>query len=257
MPAKSKFVATQTPIETYESLLASDLRWAMSEGSLFFENKGAVQESLRRIVERLNELGIPYAVAGGMALFHHGYRRFTEDVDILVTLEGLKAIHKALNGLGYVRPFERSKNLRDTQSRVKIDFLITGEYPGDGKTKSVRFPDPEKVAIECEGIRFLNLSTLVELKLASKRYVTIWRNKFLTIDAKSLDEMIDVLDAARRELEAMRADGVTLDPDGGTGDDYAHLVTTDPNVAKKYGMEDESEFWNDDDLEDQSDGEAP
>jgi hypothetical protein len=35
-----------------------------------------------------------------MALFHHGLRRFTEDVDILVTKEGLKKIHAELAGLG-------------------------------------------------------------------------------------------------------------------------------------------------------------
>ena len=50
----------------------------------------------------------------------------------------------------------------------------------------------------------------------------------------------------------MLADGVTLDPDGGTADDYAYLVTTDPQVAKKYGMEDESEFFNDDDPVDET-----
>jgi hypothetical protein len=45
----------------------------------------------------------------------------------------------------------------------------------------------------------------------------------------------------------MRNDGVALDAEaGGVGDDYAHLVTTDPNVAKKYDMVDESEFWGDD-----------
>jgi hypothetical protein len=40
-----------------------------------------------------------------------------------------------------------------------------------------------------------------------------------------------------------------LDPEGGTGDDYAHLVTTDPIVAKKYDMHDESEFWDEPDKE--------
>lgn len=43
----------------------------------------------------------------------------------------------------------------------------------------------------------------------------------------------------------MLADGVTLDPEGGTSDDYAYLVTSDPVIAKKYDMHDESEFWGD------------
>src|SRR3954471_3433432 len=85
----------------YEQQMAANWEWAMNESSLFFEGKGKVQETLRRITRRLNDLGIPYAVAGGMALFHHGYRRYTEDVDILVTREGLTKIHDRLDGLGF------------------------------------------------------------------------------------------------------------------------------------------------------------
>ena len=40
----------------------------------------------------------------------------------------------------------------------------------------------------------------------------------------------------------MRRDGVTLQDDGGVGNDYAHLVTADPAVAKKSDMVEESEF---------------
>lgn len=45
----------------------------------------------------------------------------------------------------------------------------------------------------------------------------------------------------------MHADGVVLDSGGGTADDYAHLVTTDPEVARKYDMHEESEFFGEDD----------
>jgi hypothetical protein len=58
-----------------------------------------------------------------------------------------------------------------------------------------------------------------------------------------MDEMIRALGNAADELKCMRDDGVTLDPQGGTSDDYAYLVTSDPTVAKKYGMEDETEYW--------------
>jgi hypothetical protein len=76
-------------------------------------------------------------------------------------------IHKALDGLGYVRPFEKSKNLRDAHSGVKIEFLLSGDYPGDGKPKAVQFPDPGRVAVDHDGIKFVDLATLIELKLAS------------------------------------------------------------------------------------------
>jgi hypothetical protein len=151
----------------YEELLDSDLDWALREGSMHFEEKSAVHQTLRKITQRLDELRIPYAIVGGMAMFLHGYRRFTEDVDILVTPEGLAEIHDRLDGLGYVPPFPGSTQLRDAEYGVRIEFLVTGRYPGDGKPKPVVFPDPTEAITPIHGIHCLRLSILVELKLAS------------------------------------------------------------------------------------------
>src|SRR5438874_12845581 len=107
---------------TYEQRLDRDLEWALREGSMHFEGSNAVHKALRKIALRLDALGIPYAVAGGMALFFHGVRRFTDDIDILVTKEGLKAVHEHLEGLGYVPPFTGSKHLRDAEYGVKVEF---------------------------------------------------------------------------------------------------------------------------------------
>lgn len=133
----------------------------------FFMRNDPVHKSLYTIARRLNELGISYAVAGGMALVAHGYARTTVDIDILVSAESLRRIHNELEGLGYVAPFAGSRQLRDTATSVRIEFLIEGGFPGDGKPKSVAFPNPEQVAVEIDGIRYLQLDKLVELKLAS------------------------------------------------------------------------------------------
>jgi hypothetical protein len=151
----------------YEQRLKQDKRWGLREGSMHFERESAVHKTLERIAGRLEQLGIPYAVAGAMALFFHGYERFTTDVDLLVTPEGLREVHRQLEGLGYLPPFQGSKQLRDTQSGVRIEFLTTGDYPGDGKPKPVAFPDPSEAGVEIEGLRILKLPTLIELKLAS------------------------------------------------------------------------------------------
>ncbi len=272
----------------------------MSEGSRHFEEDSAVFKALHNITQRLKSLGIPYAVVGGMALFRHGLRRFTEDVDILVTKDDLKKIHEKLEGLGYLPPFANSKHLRDTQLGVKIEFITTGDYPGDGKKKPVSFPDPKAVSFEADGINYVNLHKLVELKLASgmtnpgrlkdlsdvlelikvldlpidfasqldpfvrskfeelwkearKRYVMTWRNKWLTAEAKSIEDMINMLRSSADYLDQMRKDGVFLEDDSGVGDDYARLVTTDPKVAEKYGLVDESEYWG---LGEEDEGEA-
>jgi hypothetical protein len=307
VPANRRAVFGLDVRPSFEDKLAREPEWAMSEASQFFEGKGAVQATLRKVTQKLHELRIDYAVVGGMALFKYGYRRFTEDIDILVTRDGLKEIHRNLDGLGYLPPFQGSKNLRDTETGVKIEFLIAGEFPGDGRQKPVAFPVPDSVASEVDGIQYINLPALVELKLASgmtspermkdlsdvlelirvldlpagfaaqlnpfvrekyeelrkdahptaKRYVTVWRNKWLTAEAKSLKDMADGLQSAADLLRSMLADGVFLDPDGGTSDDHVYLVTTDPAIAKKYDMHDEKEIWDQTDEEEDADETRP
>ncbi len=282
----------QLPTSTYEQRLATDLRFAMSEMGAFFEGESKVHRALRKITRKLDELQIPYAVAGGLALFRHGYRRTTDDVDLLVTRSDLRKIHDHLDGLGYLPPFKDSKHLRDVEEGVRIEFLTAGDFPGDGKPKEVAFPDPIGAATEADGIRFLDLIPLIELKLASgmsaphrrkdlvdvqelikalalpkdfaeklrksvageysrlwselnapRRFIKLWRNKWLTSKAATLEEMVGGLRSAAQTLEAMLKDGVTLDVSvGGVADDYAHLVTTDPEIARKYDMQPEEDF---------------
>lgn len=129
--------------------------------------ESAVQQTLVRIATRLDELGIPYAIVGGMALVAHGYNRTTVDVDLLVTSDSLKLIHEKLDGLSHLPPFSGSKQLRDTQTNVRLEFLVAGEYPGDGKPKPVAFPDPSHVSTRIDGISYISLPAIVELKLAS------------------------------------------------------------------------------------------
>jgi hypothetical protein len=193
---------------TYEEKLNRDLQWALLEGSMHFEEKSAVHTTLKNLTRALNELGVDYAVAGSMAMFLHGFRRFTEDVDILVTREGLAQIHEALEGRGYVKPFEASKNLRDTRTGVKIDFLISGQYPGDGKPGPIVFPVPSAASKESGGIRFIDLVPLIELKLASGQ--APHRGKDLDdvqalIQALSLSrELADRLDPSLREAYLLK-----------------------------------------------------
>jgi hypothetical protein len=184
-------------VVAYEDRLNADRRWALREGSMHFEKESAVFRSMQKIADRLSALGIPYAVAGGMAMFQHGYRRFTEDVDILVSRDGLNRVHEELDGLGYVPPFAGSKNLRDTETGVRIEFLVAGDYPGDGKPKPVAFPNPESVAIDLDGIRCLDLATLIQLKLTSG--TADWRLK----DLADVQEMIRVLDLPKEFAERL------------------------------------------------------
>jgi hypothetical protein len=262
----------------YEQRLDHDTGWALLEGSRYFEGEGSVHHALRKITSRLRGLGIDYAVIGGMALFYHGFRRFTEDIDLLVTRESLQIIHRELQGLGYRPVFHGSKNLRDTETGVRIEFLVAGQYPGDGRQKPVAFPDPAGSVVEYEGIQFLDLDTLIELKLASGMS-SAERLKDL-VDVQELIRLLDLpleyqqrlhpfvrtkfeeLWQATRPslkryvrlwsqnsssenpadlLQQMLNDGIVIE---GRREPEGHLylVTTDPGLAGKYDMHDEAEF---------------
>jgi hypothetical protein len=155
-------------MEPFEERMRRGGAGAVREATGFFMRDDPVHGALAAIARRLDEEAVPYAVAGGMALVAHGYDRTTVDVDVLVTAGGLETIHRRLVGLGYRPAFEGSrKQFRDAERSVRVEFLVSGEFPGDGKPKPVAFPDPADCSTEIGGIRYLRLGTLVELKLAS------------------------------------------------------------------------------------------
>ncbi len=143
-------------LETYE------------EGLRYFMGSGSVNKTLKRLVSDLKSHHIDYAVIGAVALLAHGYPRFTEDVDLILTPEGLEKFHRELVGMGYAPAFPQAKKrLRATEEGISIDVMLAGEYPGDGKPKPVTIPDPKTAAVEIDGVRFVTLEKLIELKLAS------------------------------------------------------------------------------------------
>ena len=126
-----------------------------------------VHRALERLVDCLAKLEIPYAIVGALALNAYGYQRTTTDVDVLVRREGLEAFKRAFLGRGYAEKFPGSKGVRDTTQNVRIDVVLTGDYPGDGKEKPVAFPDPAEAAVRGERFALLPLERLIELKIAS------------------------------------------------------------------------------------------
>ena len=139
----------------------------LAEATRFFMGRADVQLAAERLSAALSEMGIPYVIAGGLAVGAHGYQRMTDDVDVLVSVENLSRFKARWIGRGWVERFPGSKNMRDAETGVKVDVLLVGDYPGDGKPKPVCFPSPVRVATRGLRTRVMNLRTLIELKLAS------------------------------------------------------------------------------------------
>ncbi len=154
-------------VHDYERELETSFDVVLDEADQLYEGQGRLKKTYERLAKRLEELDVSYSLVGGYALILHGVRRFTEDVDLLVSDKGLAKLHEELVGRGYVRVAPGGRNIRDTETGVRIEFLVAGEYPGDGKPKPVAFPDPPSVTELHEGIKVINLKSLIELKISS------------------------------------------------------------------------------------------
>lgn len=128
-----------------------------------------VHETLQRLVSRLHRAGIPYAIMGGMAVSAHGYHQATDDVDVLLTSQGLDQFREQWVGVAYEQVPGRSRRLVDHHNGILVDVQITGHYPGWDGPVPFAFPDPQEASEEIDHVHVLTLPQLLQLKLATGR----------------------------------------------------------------------------------------
>ena len=151
----------------FQTLISSPTA-AFSEGLRFFNGTGMLNDALICLARNLERHDIDYAVVGAVALNQHGFQRFTTDIDLLLTSDGLGQFRKKLVGLGYRPAFEGArKKFRTTVENIPVDVITTGEFPGDGLPKPVAFPDPADFSVVIDRVKTITLEKLIELKLAS------------------------------------------------------------------------------------------
>jgi len=60
-----------------------------------------------------------------------------------------------------------AKTFVDAESKIRIEIITAGEFPGDGLPKPVKFPHPAGKTVERKKVKVIALENLIELKLAS------------------------------------------------------------------------------------------
>lgn len=151
----------------------STLHETLEEGSRFFEGTGRVLLTAQRLDAELRSRDIDYLIVGAIALRAHGYSRYTENLDVVLTSDGFQRFRKELLGrgpwglAGYDSMSETAKTVCSYPETAVVKFRTAGEYPGDGKPKPVSFPQPSEATVEIDGVKFVTLEKLIELKLAS------------------------------------------------------------------------------------------
>lgn len=145
--------------------------------------------SFEAIVRALNEAGVRYLVAGGLAVNAHGYLRFTKDADFVIELipDNIARVFAALEPLGYTplapvtaeqfadratrEDWIRNKNMQvlqlwsDRHRETSIDIFVHEPFPF-AEEYAKALIKPLYGTIE---VRFVSISTLITMKEAAGR----------------------------------------------------------------------------------------
>ena len=159
--------------------------------------------SFTAIASALQDAGVRYLIAGGMAVNAHGYARFTKDVDVVVQLApaNIQRAFTALATLGYrpavpVRPEQfaepetragwiRDKGMQvlqlwsDAHSETPIDLFVTEPFDFDAEYDRALV----KHLYGTVAVRFVSLPMLIDMKR------TVGRPQDL-IDVEHLNERV-------------------------------------------------------------------
>jgi hypothetical protein len=142
----------------------------LKEISRFFQGRDQVHKTLRRLVKRLDKAGIPYAILGGMAVFAHGHKQATDDVDVLVAADCFSVLRDRFVPDRYTPSPERPRKFVDVKNDVIVHFRFAGASPRGTKMGPIVFPRPDEIAETIDGIHYVTLVSLIELKLAARRF---------------------------------------------------------------------------------------
>jgi hypothetical protein len=145
--------------------------------------------SVEAIVRALNDAGVRYLIAGGLAVNAHGYLRYTNDLDVVLRLipDNISRAFAALGALGYkpmapvtVEQFAdratregwiRDRGMQvlqlwsDRHRETSIDIFVQEPFPFEEEYARALIK-PLYGTIE---VRFVSIPTLIKMKEAAGR----------------------------------------------------------------------------------------
>src|SRR5436305_9181115 len=111
--------------------------------------------------------GIPLAIVGGLAAIHHGYERFTKDIDIVVRSGNLDTLPRIAPQYGIKVIWKDPDGWHKLQCEgVPIDVVPEGRKPR--KDAPAAIPGPEQLGVR-DGADYADVAGWMETKLGSYR----------------------------------------------------------------------------------------
>jgi hypothetical protein len=111
--------------------------------------------------------GIPMAIVGGLAAIHHGYERFTKDIDVVIRSDNPDVLARVAPQYGIKVVWKDPEGWHKLQCEgVPIDVVPEGRKPR--KDAPTAIPGPEHLRVR-EGASYAGIAGWMETKLGSYR----------------------------------------------------------------------------------------
>ena len=129
---------------------------------------------IKAVDHLLQAINCESVVAGGWAVWRHGYiARVTQDVDIVLPAAKIDEFLRVASVSGFrvlPRIPGRWPKVLHKETDLKVDILPEGETPGtSAKPAPTTIPHPATIGASGPTLRYIQLTSLIELKLAASR----------------------------------------------------------------------------------------
>jgi hypothetical protein len=157
---------------------------------------GRYGRAVKAVDHLLQILQCPSVLGGGWAVWRHGYvGRVTQDLDVVLPADHIDAFLRAASVAGFeilpVPPGRWPKVLhKDTG--IQVDILPEGGRPGTpARLAPTLIPHPTRLGAAGPMLRYINLPSLVELKIAAGR-------------ARDESDLVELVRANPKQIDAIR-----------------------------------------------------
>lgn len=152
-------------IEAAQALVNLERTVAAVKGREPEESKLA--KALTRLQALSRKEGVPLAIVGGLAAIHHGYERYTKDIDVVVGSRNLDVLTRVAPRYGIKVIWHDREGWHKLRCEgVPIDVVPEGRKPRKDAPTSI--PAPSQLGVR-EGAAFARIAGWMETKLGSYR----------------------------------------------------------------------------------------
>jgi hypothetical protein len=131
------------------------------------EQESKFAKALTTLKALARKEGIPLAIVGGLAAIHHGYERFTKDIDVVVRSGNLDILTRVAPHYGIKVIWNDPDGWHKLQCEgVAIDVVPEGRKPRKDAPRAI--PGPEQLGVR-EGAGYTGIAGWMETKLGSYR----------------------------------------------------------------------------------------